>query len=53
MINNCPLFVCLIGCLFVWLVFQDRVFLHSPGCPSTLCVDQARHEFRDQSASGM
>jgi hypothetical protein len=50
-INNCPLFVCLIGWLFVWLVFQDRVSLH--GCPSTLCVDQARHEFRDQSASGM
>ena len=38
-------------CLFVCLVFPDRVSLYSSGCPGTLSVDQARLELRDLSAS--
>ena len=42
--------------LCVWLVgwilvFQDRVFLCSPGCLETRSVDQAGRELRDLSAS--
>ena len=42
--------------LCVWLVgwilvFQDRVFLCSPGCLETCSVDQAGLELRDLSAS--
>ena len=38
--------------LFGWiLVFQDRVFLCSPGCPETRSVDQTGLELRDLSAS--
>jgi hypothetical protein len=42
--------------LCVWLVgwilvFQDRVFLCSPGCLETRSVDQAGLELRDLSAS--
>jgi hypothetical protein len=38
-------------CLFVFLVFQDRVSLYSPGCPGTHFVDQAGLELRDPPAS--
>jgi hypothetical protein len=37
------------GCLF--LVFQDRVSLYSPGCPGTHFVDQAGLELRNPPAS--
>jgi hypothetical protein len=42
--------------LFVWfglvfVFFQDRVSLCSPGCPGTLFVDQAGLELRNPSAS--
>jgi hypothetical protein len=33
-------------CLFICLVFQDRVSLCSPGCPGTHSVDQAGLELR-------
>ena len=36
---------------FVFLVFQDRVSLCSPGCPGTHFVDQAGLELRNPSAS--
>jgi hypothetical protein len=43
------------GFLFVWLVwflvFRDRVFLCSPGCPGTHFVDQAGLELRNPPAS--
>jgi hypothetical protein len=35
----------------VWLVFQDRVSLCSPGCPGTHSVDQAGLKLRDPPAS--
>jgi hypothetical protein len=38
-------------CLFVWLVFRDRVSLCSPGCPGTHSVDQAGLELRNSPAS--
>jgi hypothetical protein len=41
-------------CLFVWLVglaFQDRVSLHSPGCPGTHFVEQAVLELRNPPVS--
>jgi hypothetical protein len=33
------------------MVFHDRVFLCSPGCPGTHSVDQAGFELRDPPAS--
>jgi hypothetical protein len=38
-------------CLFVWLVFPDRVSLCSPGCPETHSVDQTGLELRNPPAS--
>jgi hypothetical protein len=37
-------------CLFVF-VFQDRVSLHSPGCPGTQSIDQAGLKLRNSPAS--
>jgi hypothetical protein len=37
--------------LFIYLVFQDRVSLYSPGCPGTHSVDQAGLELRNLPAS--
>jgi hypothetical protein len=46
------LFVCLFGwLLLLFLVFQDRVSLYSPGCPGTHFVDQAGLELRNLPAS--
>jgi hypothetical protein len=42
-------FICLSVCLF--LFFQDRVSLCSPGCPGTHFVDQAGLELRNPPAS--
>jgi hypothetical protein len=42
-------FVCLF--CFVLLVFRDRVFPCSPGCPGTHFVDQAGLELRNLPAS--
>jgi hypothetical protein len=44
---------CLVNtfCLFVWLVFQDRVSLCSPGGLGTHSVDQAGLELRNPPAS--
>jgi hypothetical protein len=42
---------CLFVCLFVFLVFLDRVSLCSPGCPGTHSVDQAGLELRNLPAS--
>jgi hypothetical protein len=36
---------------FFFLVFQDRVFLYSPGYPGTHFVDQAGLELRNPTAS--
>jgi hypothetical protein len=44
-----PFFLCFV-CLF-FLVFQDRVFLYSPGCPGAHFVDQAGLELRNPPAS--
>jgi hypothetical protein len=33
------------------LVFRDRVYLYSPGCPGTHFVDQAGLELRNPPAS--
>jgi hypothetical protein len=44
-------FVCLFVFVFVFLVFRDRVFLCSPGCPGTHFVDQAGLELRNLPAS--
>jgi hypothetical protein len=44
-------FLDLFICLFVYLVFQDRVSLCSPGCPGTHSVDQASLELRNLPAS--
>ena len=41
--------VVVVVCLFV--CFQDRVSLCSPGCPGTHFVDQAELKLRDPSAS--
>jgi hypothetical protein len=38
-------------CLFVVVVFRDRVSLYSPGCPGTHFVDQAGLELRNPPAS--
>jgi hypothetical protein len=44
--------VCVCVCVCVCMcVFQDRVSLHSPGCPGTHSVDQAGLELRDPLAS--
>jgi hypothetical protein len=40
-----------LGFFFFFLVFRDRVFLYSPGCPGTHSVDQAVLELRDSPAS--
>jgi hypothetical protein len=37
--------------LFFVLVFRERVFLCSPGCPGTHSVDQAGLELRNPPAS--
>ena len=37
--------------LFIYLVFQDRVSLLSPGCLGTHSIDQADLELRDLPAS--
>jgi hypothetical protein len=39
------------GFLFVFLFFQDRVSLCSPGCPGTHSVDQTGLELRNPPAS--
>jgi hypothetical protein len=39
------------GVVFVFLFFQDRVSLYSPGCPGTHFVDQAGLELRNSPAS--
>jgi hypothetical protein len=46
-------FVVFVFCLFVYLflVFQDRVSLYSPGCPGTHFVDQAGLKLRNLPAS--
>jgi hypothetical protein len=36
---------------FIFLVFQDRVFLYSPGCPEAHFVDQDVLELRNPPAS--
>jgi hypothetical protein len=36
---------------FLFLFFQDRVSLYSPGCPGTHFVDQAGLELRNLPAS--
>jgi hypothetical protein len=47
-----PFFSFLTWILFaVTVVFQDRVSLCSPGCPSTHSVDQAGLELKDLSPS--
>jgi hypothetical protein len=38
-----------IVCLF--LISQDRVSLHNPGCPGTCSIDQVGLELRDPPAS--
>ena len=37
--------------LFLFVFFQDRVFLCSPGCPGTHTVDQAGLNLRNLPAS--
>jgi hypothetical protein len=37
--------------LFLFFVFQDRVFLYSPGCPGTHSVDQVGLKPRNPPAS--
>jgi hypothetical protein len=36
---------------FLFFVFQDKVFLYSPGCPGTHSVDQAGLELRNLPSS--
>jgi hypothetical protein len=43
--------VCTVFCLFVVVVFRDRVSLYSPGYPGTHFVDQAGLELRNPPAS--
>jgi hypothetical protein len=46
------LFVCFLLFVFdFFLVFQDRVFLYSSGCPGTHSLDQAGLELRNPPAS--
>ena len=40
-----------INFFFFFLVFRDKVFLYSPGCPGTHFVDQASLELRNPPAS--
>jgi hypothetical protein len=47
----CIVFWFLFVCLFVCLVFRDRVSLCSPGCPGTHFVDQAGLKLRNSPAS--
>jgi hypothetical protein len=47
---SAQIFVCLVG-WFLFLFFQDRVSLCSPGCPGTHSVDQAGLELRNPPAS--
>jgi hypothetical protein len=37
--------------IYLFLVFRDRIFLCSPGCPGTHSVDQAGLELRNPPAS--
>ena len=36
------------GFIFIALVFQDKVFLYSPGCSRTQSVDQADLQLRER-----
>jgi hypothetical protein len=47
------LFYLFIYCIFIFLVFRDRVFLCSPGCPGTHSVDQAVLQLRNLPASAL
>jgi hypothetical protein len=38
-------------CFVLFVVFQDRVSLYSPGCPGTHFLDQAGLELRNLPAS--
>jgi hypothetical protein len=42
---------CFVLFCFVFVFFQDRVSLYSPGCPGTHSVDQAGLELRNPPAS--
>jgi hypothetical protein len=49
-----PSFVVVVVCLFLFVclfVFQDRVFLYSPGCLGTHSVDQAGLKLRNLPTS--
>jgi hypothetical protein len=37
--------------LFLFLFFQDRVSLYSPGCPGTHSVDQADLQLKNPPAA--
>ena len=43
--------ILIIFCFVLLLVFQDRVSLHSPGCPGTFCAQEVGLELRDLPAS--
>ena len=47
----CLFVVVVVVVVIVVLVFQDRVYLCSPGCPGTHFVDQAGLELRNPPAS--
>jgi hypothetical protein len=51
LIPNMFLLFCLFVCLFLFLIFQDRVSLYSSGCPGAHSVDQAVLELRNLPAS--
>jgi hypothetical protein len=56
LLDNCKLcsffcFVLFCLFLFLFLFFQDRVFLYHPGCSGTHSVDQAGLELRNPPAS--
>ena len=45
------MYVCMCVCMYVCILFKDQVYLCSPGCPGTCCVDQAGLKLRDLPAS--
>jgi hypothetical protein len=47
-LNELP---CIILFIYLFLVFRDKVSLHSSGCPGTHSVDQAGLELRNPPAS--